>query len=774
MFKQFGSCTVAALIALGTVPGYTQDAEDETVIEAGDGPAEGGADTTPPPPGTGMTAAPRIDEIRVTAQRREEGLQDVPMAVAAFSGDALKERNITDAHGLQLVTPALVYRSGVGHAMPYIRGIGSDATIPTVDPSIATFFDGVYNPSAVSNMRHLTDVERIEILKGPQGTLFGRNTTGGAISIVTREPSDEFEVKGSITYGSFDQLGVDGFVTGPITDWAGISVSAYYDRSSEYYDNVLPGGPKPGDTREYGGRVKLLLQPWSTLKLRLHAFHNDHKGTDTSLVQNFRTSLLTASMGGMPHLEPWEAENNQAAVTEFTFTGFDAKLSYEWEGYEVWVQSAHFDTDLFLNMDLDGSNADLARGAVEGFVNTITSHEIQISSPADGWYDWIGGAYYAETEAGWDPLIVGLGPGATLNTVLGGVLDLLPLDILPLPVDLTDPVAVAARGVNTGEAFAAFGQVNVHPFDWLTLGAGLRYSKESREVKKSEAYVNVGGLLNGDGFQILNTQGQNSEWTDLSPKFVATFKPEDHLLFYASWSQGFKSGTWNPIVVFVAPSEVDPEKITAYEVGFKTDFFGGLMRLNGAAFYYDYEDLQVMVVSVVNAGAAVVENAGQATMKGAELEFIAAPFEWVRLNVGGSFLSGKYDEYVGTGYDPTTGLPFEGDFSGNEMISAPKWTLTSELVFTYDIWGGPIEIAGNFYYNSGFWFEAQNTFKQPAYHVFGARLSYTHEKSNVRFSLVGSNLNDAEYLNYSVSLDFGVIGKYAPPRRLTARIDWTF
>lgn len=766
MIKQFAMAAIAVGVCLGPGGASAQTSSDE------DTPVQ---DIHEQADRQSSTAPPRIDEITVTAQRREEGLQDVPMAVAAFTGDALKERNITDAHGLQLVTPALVYRSGVGHAMPYIRGIGSDATIPTVDPSIATFFDGVYNPSAVSNMRHLTDVERIEILKGPQGTLFGRNTTGGAISIVTREPADEFEFKGSVTYGSFEQLGVDGFATGPITDWLGVSISAYYDRSSEYYDNVLPGGPEPGDTREYGGRVKLLLKPWSTLKLRLHAFHNDHKGTDTALVQNFRTSLLTATNGGTPHLEPWEAQNNQEARNEFTFTGYDAKLSYEWRGYEVWVQGAHFDTDLFLNMDLDGSNADLSRGAVEGFVNKITSYEIQISSPADSWYDWITGAYYAETEAGWDPLIVGLGPAATLDTLLGGVLDLLPLDLLPLPIDLSDPVAVTARGVNEGEAFAAFGQVNVRPFDWLTLGAGIRYSKEKREVTKSQAFVNAAGLLGeSDGFQILNSSGQNSEWTDISPKFVATFTPDDHLLFYASWSQGFKSGTWNPIVVFVAPSEVDPEKITAYEIGFKTDLFGGLMRFNGAAFYYDYEDLQVMVVSVVNAGAAVVENAGQATMKGAEFELIVAPFDWVRLNAGGAFLSGEYDEYVGTGYDPDTGLPYEGDFSGNEMISAPKYTFTSELVFTYDVWGGPIELAGNFYYNSGFFFEAQNTFQQPAYHVWGARVSYTHVDSNLRFSLVGSNLNDAEYLNYSVSLDFGVIGKYAPPRRLTARIDWTF
>lgn len=737
-----------------------------------------------PPDTTPAGSAPRrgqLEEIVVTAQRREQSLQDVPVTVSVLSGDDLKASNISESHGLQLKTPGMVFNSQGGYAHIYIRGIGSDGTIPTSEGSIATFLDGVYNPNANSSIQHFADVERIEVLKGPQGTLFGRNTTGGAINITTRDPSEDFTGSVSLVGGSFDRLGADAFVSAPLTDQLRASAALYYERSDPYYESINPRAPAIVDTEDWGVRLKLLADATERLSVLLTAYMTDHYGADTTVANNLRTSLLTELAGGRNETSntPYRTNADRGPYfNAYRTSAFDAKLTYSADAFEFKSITAWLDTDNSGFIELDYTEADLEEVPVpRAFTRTLTQ-EFQLSTSAwDERLHMLGGAYYLTSEGGFDPLEISLGPtsipddtigslGDILGLIgLGGVLDLL------FPAGFPDAATLRTFGIIETEAWAGFGNASWSLTESLSLSAGIRYSYETRFLKESRTEVRPLGLPLSP--TVLSSPQQEKSWDAWTPMVSVEWKP-DEILYYAKYSQGFKSGNYNPVLILEPVEAVEPELITAYEAGFKGDFFDRLLRFNLSGFWYDYEDLQVQVVSIVSSGTARLENAGNAQVYGAEAQLSIAPVADLVVNAGASWMRSEYLEYFGTGYEETTGLAFRGDFSGNELNRAPRWTANGDATYTFHVGGNPLEVSGSVYYASGWFFDAQNTVEQGAFTVYGARIAYTHERSGLKFSLIGSNLTDTEYLINALLHDFGVSGTYAPPRQIVARLDWSF
>lgn len=715
-----------------------------------------------------------IEEVIVTVQRREQNLQDVPVMVSVFSADDLVTSNISESHGLQLKTPGMVYNSQGGYAHIYIRGIGSDGTIPTSEGSIATFLDGVYNPNSNSAIQHFADVQRVEVLKGPQGTLFGRNTTGGAINITTKNPSEEFEASIAFLTGSYERRGVDAYMSVPLGEILRVSLSGFFDESESYYETINPVAPPIVDNEDSGARVKLLFDFNDSFSALLTGYLTDHYGADTAVGNSFRTSLLTQLAGGNVETsnKPYKSNADRGPYfNEFKTTAIDLKLTYTNEIFELKSITAMLDTDNSGFIELDYTEADLEEVPVPKAFTKTWSQELQLNGELnEGKVNYLLGAFYLESEGGFYPLEISLGPTAIFNplfndSLLGGILKGL------FPNGFPDAATLRTFGVIETEAWAVFGNGSWNISNSLTVSAGLRYSNEMRTVTESRTEVRPLGLDFSP--TILSSPPEDKTWDAITPMVSIEWRP-DEVLYYLKYSEGFKSGNYNPVLILEPITPVEPERINAYEIGLKGDFLGRSLRFNMAGFFYNYDDLQVQIVSLVNSGTARIENAGNAQVYGAEFQFEYAATSNLIFNLGGAWMESEYTEYIGTGYDESTGLAFTGNFSGNELNRAPELTASGDIKYTLYLGDNPLELGVSAYYASGWYFDAQNTFEQESYKVYGGHISYFYFPANLKFSLVGSNITSTEYLKNALLHDFGVSGTYAPPRQIVGRIDWEF
>ncbi len=801
----------ALLTMIGTGVAYGQSAEDA-------------------PASSSAPAGPRIiEEIVVNAQKRAESLQDVPISIVAFPGDELVDLGITDTQQLQMVTPGLIYGSNAGYAQAYIRGIGSEATLPTADPSIATYVDGVYYPMIQSTIQSFGNVDRIEVLRGPQGTLWGRNATGGAINVVTRDPGPEREVSIDAEYGSFDHGRFSLYASQPLLDFLAISVAGFFDRTDAYYEQLNPTGPEILDTKNWGVRPKLAFYPgklfdFVDLRMVLSGYILDHQGADTNVINQFDPTPLAELLGASPTPEPFKANSNLPQKNFTTIHGINLVTTLGFDWLDVVSISAYQDVDNVGFVDYDGSPGNAAGFGAQPGVSESTSQEIQLKSNGSGplgWLEWVAGAYYLTGEGGFVPLnfILGSPIPAVAGTegIYGVMSDILaqvepgvplppftlpPTQQFPFPIPvpaLTTPslpgqhtyVGVPLLSIVETDALAGFGQASYSVFDWLKLTVGLRYSSEKRALTRNELYAPYfitdparaderRGLPQGNK-PLAVRAARSKTFNNLSTRFGIDLPFEDlwfvnEGMFFVSRSTGFKSGTFNPVQIVEEPPPVEEETVTSYEFGFKASLFDRGVRLNASAFHYDYDDLQLQTIALTSGGAVRLENAGNATVQGVDAEVVWLPWflDGLDLSVGASFLDSEYLVCNCSGFDPNTGIAFRGDFSGNELVRAPDLTLSTQVSYRLEVWRGPVEIAATIYHNSGFWFDAQNTFFQEAYELYDARLKYTYEPWGVGISGYGKNLADKEYLINGNVNDFGRFGTFGAPREIGVRAQWRF
>ncbi len=772
----------------------------------------------------------------VTAQKRAENLQDVPISIQAFTGDTLAAKGITDTQQLAQTTPGLVYQSNAGFAQAYIRGIGSDATLPTADPSVATYVDGIYYPMIQSTIQSFANVERIEILKGPQGTLFGRNTTGGAINVITKDPGQDPEYSMLLESADYNHSRLSLFGSVPVSDSWAVSVSGFFDRTDSYYEQTNPDGPEILDTQNWGLRTKIGYDSGSigfidNVNAVLSGYALDHHGADTNVVNQLHPSLLSTVLGGMPTSDPYKASTDLPDTNYTRIEGANFKATVSMPYFDLVSISGYQNVENYGNVDYDGTpSAEAGFGAHPGLSESF-SQELQLVSNEWDKFDLVVGGYYFTGSAGFVPLNFGLTavvptalaeagsplfdillpvvqnlppiniPSITIpNTpeVVANLLDLLgnilPLDqliqgisslgLLDLPGN-SAYLALPLVSVVDTDAYAAFTQFTWRATEWMNFTAGLRYSSEKRALVRNEIwgpriiydpreFDQTRGL---QGTPLIRRPPREKSWDDLSTKFVVEFPFENLLfvdsgMFYIGRTEGFKSGTWNVVALTDTPEPVEPEEVTSWEGGFKTDMFNGSLRLNGSVFKYDYRNLQLQTIALTSGGAVRLENAASAKLEGVDVDAIIAPADWVQLTLGGSFLRSKFTECNCSGFQEDTGLGFRGDFSGNELVNAPSFTGNADLSFMFGVWGGEVELAGTYYHNGGHWFDTQNTFAQDAYDLIGARASYTHDRSNIRFTVYGQNITDELYfINGNVN-DFGRFGTYGMPRTVGVRLQW--
>jgi iron complex outermembrane receptor protein len=793
---------MAAALLLNALPLSAQETPSATADTAAPASAEAGFATESPTLETipleegaapAAQAAPEepvnriLGEIVVTAQKREENLRDVPISVAAFSGESLEARGVDDPGSLVMVTPGLTYNELVGYSLIYIRGVGSDAFEPTADQSIATYIDGVYLPFGHGLAQNFTKLERIEVLKGPQGTLFGRNATGGAINIITRKPDDSFEINLDAGIGKFDSREAKAFITGPITDWLSASLSGLYSKADSYY-KMIDESPVQElvEDETKGLNARLQIEPADEFSISLNTLITRFEGSGSIPNTLEDAKPILGLPLGFNRPGPGEASLDYQPYLAADSDLYYGQIAWMPDAFDIKLSGSYQKVNTDLRYDFDSSPAPLVYFHASNQFAKVKTGELQLLSKEGGIFpDWMqvtSGLYYFKSDTGYDPVIFGLlsAENPFLLDVVDRLLALFP-DALPLP---TSGVNLTLYSTIATEAEAAYLQTTFNITDWLDLTLGGRYQHEKRGTTQADVNLTTSG-----GDLLLIPFGLDSTTrNDFSPKATISVKASDDQLIYVTASRASKSGTYNLPAIYTPPRYVKPEKVTAYEIGNKGSLFDDTLRYNLAAYFNQIEDLQTQIVSLQSGGAQNLVNADEAEIKGVDLDFTWQMFpETIPgfvLTAAGAYIDGEYTSFPdGSGYRPGSGLFFgpgsltllpPEDFAGNDAVRTPKWSFTIGPNLALPVPGGTLEIGGDWYYNDGYYFDTQNTSKQPKYELFNARVSYMYEPAGLRLTVFGKNLTDEEYYVNRFQTDFATNSLYGEPRIWGVRLSYEF
>ena len=714
-----------------------------------------------------------LGDIVVTAQRRKENAQDVPVSISAFSGESLDQLGITKSSELGAIVPGLVIGqpSGAGSQLIiFLRGAGlSDFNTNNAGP-VGIYADDVYISSPVLTSFQFFDVERLEVLKGPQGTLYGRNTTGGAIKIISNKPGKDFEFDANASYSSFQTSSVEAAMSIPLSDHIAARVAFKKDDSDGFTRNLLDGSRVNG-TNTFAWRGIVDIDPTDNFRIRA----NVHGADNRSLSAGFhQTGTLDAAGNRCPDADiaaglcadifgyngpddPYQG--NYRNLKKINHDSIGGYLETELEMGDVTLStvSAYDKVKHFLAEDSDSGPLDLLEA---GFgVNSDTySQEVRLSGNT-GNIKWVGGAYYLQETLRQNQYGDVL---RELRAFTGGVSD-------PEGVVAGAPI-IFIRSLNKQrtKTFALFGQGTIDVTDRLNITLGGRYTYEKKTFR-SLTFLEDDILFAPVGtLELFDITPRIAKAKALSWRAAIDYKIADHVMAYGSASRGFKSGGYNggfitdPDQAPLLLEPFDPEYVNAYEIGIKSELFDRKLRLNLALFYNDYSDLQVFASINTDVGAVqILDNASNARAYGLEFDATAYPVPGLTLALSGAFMATKLIDFksVATG----------DDLSGNQIPRTPKTSLSALARYEFNLGtSGKIGIQGSAHHKSHQFTTSQNeTFQEiDANTVIDARIDYRHSSDRWGLALFVDNITD-KAVPFTVG-DLGVFGSiqkiYAPPR----------
>ncbi len=687
-----------------------------------------------------------LEEVVVTAQKRAGNLQDTPIAISAVTGDAIEKLNIDDIGAIAAANPSLVYSEAGGEAQLYIRGIGSNIFNIGADQSVATHIDGVYTGRANMGLTQFLDIDRVEILRGPQGTLYGRNATGGAINIISRAPTDEFEGYVSGLVGSFDRIDVRGAVSGPITENLSGRLAVRRLKDDGYTEDLDPQGGDKVDDNDLAALRGSLRWKSDALTATLIAEYSEFENGNTSIFPIDNTGLAE-SLGAKPNRDIHKTYNNTPSFHEWETGAVTGILDWtltDTTNLNLTVGYRDWDSDFLFNTD--GTEIEITRTTLS-YESEQLSAELRLSGES-GWGRWLVGAYWFDEDK-----------YGALGLVRSGF----------TPPAVLVPRSFIFRADGTGEATALFGQVDFKLADTWTLSAGLRYSDEKKGDFLRQSTLLPDNELLGlftpnpiPDATPASTRRVSRSWDAWTPRVGLEFRPSDDRLFYLTYSEGFKSGGFNDLSVVNPP--FDPELVDSIEVGAKTEWLGGRLRANASAFYYDYTDLQVSVfASVGSITTTFTTNAAEATVQGLELDLVAKVTESLDIAASLAVLDATYDRFV-TPYGSCTavnvaldarcagrvGLPRLIDAAGNRLNNAPEFKGSVSATYRFDLsGGGSISLQGAAHHQGRVYFLPANTtvMSQSSYTLVDARIGYENESGDLAVGAFVKNLADEDYFH---------------------------
>ncbi len=732
-----------------------------------------------------------MEEIVVTAQKRAQSSQDVPIALSAFSSDTLKQIGATDFRGLTKMTPGFSVAGG-SDAFPrsYIRGIGSNDTGVGVDPSVGVYIDGIYASRNGGALTDLMDVARVEILKGPQGTLFGRNSIGGAISIVTEKPSEELEGEVSTEVGSYNNRVAKGIINVPlIDDTLYMRASGNIQKRDGWQENIL-GGADGYDRDRATGRLKFTWLPTDTVEVNFANSWSRYDET-SGYTDNLSFALpfpLNSKTSDINDKKVVSGGQNLFGNTALDADPLEPRLERSLRDHSVTVDwdisdslslsslSSYRTYSTFSSSDYDGTEYYLLNNEGSTEFNETISQEFRLNGSTESFEWFVGASVTHERNA--------------LDFKLGFA------DFGPLSADLG--YAPINGGLNFSEtthvdtstdSIAVYGDTTWHLTDRLNITFGARYSEDEKEIEWDAPLVQADGAVafGGAGFslpgliQFVDANGnfdasqakRDDNWNDFSPRFVVDYALADDAMIYASISKGYKSGGFNSTpnpdltsglaVTPEATASVDPEEVVNYEIGIKSTWFDNRLMVNASTFSLSYDDLQVRQI---NGTVVQLANAGKASNEGLELELRYQLTQDLTVLANATWMDAEYDEYSANGQDLAgTPLLFSPDFAGSIALDHSYQLenigeLRSYISYSYK---------GDHLYQEGF--------EQDSYGFVDVRVSLLTDDESWEVAIFANNLTDETYIsNYIGQVSsFSVIGVYRnTPKTLGASLSYKF
>jgi len=765
-----------------------------------------------------------LEEVIVTAQRRETTLQTTPIAISAYSGAALAEQKVFTVSDLAANVPSFSLTANTPLDVELnIRGItNTRLDSPSADPSVGTFVDGVYMGRTGDLNYDFFDLERIEIIRGPQGVLLGKNVVGGAMSISTAKPKFDSSGALQLSYGNYDARLLNGYYTGAITDTLAGRISIQ-TRSHDGYAQDIIHTREIDNLTSVQARAQFLYQPkdsdWTVRGI--FNYNKDHTnginviavdgGTpscETSYLKsnctrpwsNLRRYLgLTDPRKSAPNAVQYKGDlaptlpflrrkgfaftlDLQGEFTAFTFnslTGYtdgSGDQSYDQTGLgpEVlgWSVSKWTEYQTFVTATKpvgNGSNGLylFAEPVAEKAEAEQFSQEFRLTSnKTDSSIDWITGIYFKQDTIDKTDHFIGEAFFSGLATLSG-----------------------EAKWINNGknQSMAAFGQVGYQFTDNLKLTAGTRYTKDEKKGEVQGLSIATGDRFNpadtkgltplgaayaaGTGY----TQAYGKTWSKMTPQVTLDFKPSQDLFLYATVSKGFKGGGFDdtPTNPAQAATPFNPEEATNYEIGIKSTLLDRRLRINADIFKMDYKNLQV---TQTNAACLcnLTDNAAKANIKGAEAELEFLVTDNLRWLLAGSYVDGKYEDFLETAINPATGSRLVS--SGNRMQRTPKNQVSTGIDYTANFagWDDALHLSANYSWQSDMPWATDNIAKEKAYGLLDLRAAVKPKDKDWEVGVYGKNINDTLYRVNIIAFFGEEVSQFGAPRTFGIDVNWKF
>lgn len=712
--------------------------------------------------------------VLVTANRTEQNIQDVPVDVSVVSLQLANAIGITDLQSLAPFVPGLVANRQANSAIPFIRGVGSPNGTVGNEPSVAFYVDDVYEPVASSALANFNSVDRIEVDKGPQGTVFGRNATGGVVQVFTRNPTTDPTMDVTVGLANYDTQSAAFYGSGPLAPTLAGNLSAYAAQQRDGWGQNVVTGESTYTGWNYGGRVKLL---WAVSSVTNALLNIDYDVSRTEEGINLRAWPGTASFNptgaGIPSPAGYYDTNAIPQTHSIAHqSGASLKLTHDFDWAHLVTITARRDTSNVLGIDEDPGIA-LANVVTSATEQTWTQ-ELRLSSAQTSKASWITGFFYLHDTAGYDPVY------------LNGTA------FLPLPY-------INTFGTQTTHSWAGFAQGTLEVLRGTDLTVGARYTSDHRRL---EATAQLASSPNSPA----PNSPQSDTWRQPTYRAALEHRFGDELMAYMAYNRGFKSGLYNTIVLPGAAIDppVAPETVNAYTTGAKADLFGYRLRLDLEGFYYDYRNIQVQQIV---AGATHVTNAAGAIIRGVDIDATVNPAPHFTIIASMEFLSGHYTSFPSgqfyvynskaggnclfssagscspgvypPNYDASTGT---WNLQGNHTIETPPFSASLTIQQGIPSHVGDFILTANWSHTGDYYADpdngrgqippsSPNNDKQPLVNLLNASVSWNSLNERWRVQAWGKNLTGERYWSYATELAFVTQYSAAPPRTFGVTVE---
>ncbi len=729
-----------------------------------------------------------IQDIIVTAQKRAENLQDVPIAISAVPATALAESGIRSTQDLAQSVAGLNVTRTTEATVFTLRGIGTQGGSTGQDSAVATFVDGVYMPSMAGATFALNNIERIEVLKGPQGTLYGRNATGGAVNVITRTPQQKFSMDAAVGYGNLQTMEANVYATGGLAKGIAADVAVYYRNQDKGFGVNRITGRDVNKSRDIIVRSKLLFELGPDTDLTLAGDYGRTRGSIAIAYRPVPTAQLMDGTGYAEFLANgngyYDSQSEFDPEIDTRMYGGSAKFQHGFGDFTLTNILAYRGAKGFQRVDVDATSLKILDAPLFNQEKQWTE-EIQLAYDS-GPIRAIAGFFYMDAKSSYNPFqIVGLG-------------------IVGQTSGLSNRLVIYST--QKTKSYAGFGQVSWEFAPQTNLTLGARYTVDKRSLHADQYFgigipepdVTCSSYCRPDGtLAPIGTVEQGKTFKKPTWRIALDHQFGPNFMAYGSYSRGFKSGVYN--LTSPADQAAQPETLDAGEIGFKSTLMGRV-RFNVAAFYYKYKNIQAFQVNGAN---TTLSNAASAKIYGFDFDMQAEVGGGFSLLASGAYLHHRYGDFpVATisfleqpagapsypGYTPglgnyvypnCSGAADKGQFycsaSGNKLVNTPDFTFNLALNHEIELGGGSkINSNVSWAYNSGFYWAVDNRLKQPKFSLFNAQVMWTAPEDRWNIRIWGRNLSNKKYLLTINENGTGDIGAPSPGRTYGASVGFHF